>query len=145
MRLDPLFDVGWRYSMSWSIEPSPQADGRLYGQGEASFTGRLTGLARWSNYPRLRGHYAFPEAHGVVEVSGGGCVLFSVSGMSSLTDGSGIHVMRFQTEDATHGWLNDVLAVGEGSIDPARGLLAMRYYACVVDYLPSLAAATGTS
>jgi hypothetical protein len=38
------------------------------------------------------------------------------------------------------GWLNDVIAVGEGSIDPDRAVLAMRYYACVVDYLPGIAA-----
>jgi hypothetical protein len=46
--------------------------------------------------------------------------------------------MTFQTADAAHGWLNDVIAIGEGSIDPDRGLLAMRYYACVADYLPGI-------
>ncbi len=56
-------------------------------------------------------------------------MLFSVTGMSSLTDGSGVHVMMFQIDNAAHGWLNDVIAVGEGSIDPDRGVLAMRYYA----------------
>jgi hypothetical protein len=65
-------------------------------------------------------------------------VLFSLTGMSSLTNGSGVHVMMFETEHAAHGWLNDVIAIGEGSIDPDRGLLAMRYYACTVDYLPSI-------
>jgi hypothetical protein len=50
--------------------------------------------------------------------------------------------MMFQTDNAAHGWLNDVIAVGEGSIDPDRGVLAMRYYACVADYLPGIEAPT---
>ena len=32
--------------------------------------------------------------------------------------------MTFQTENAAHRWLNDVIAVGEGSIDPDRGMLS---------------------
>ena len=48
--------------------------------------------------------------------------------------------MTFQTESADLGWLNDVIAVGEGSIDPDRGLLVMRYYVCVADYLPVIEA-----
>jgi hypothetical protein len=74
----------------------------------------------------------------VEATDGRGFVLFSVTGMSSLTNGSGIHMMTFQTEDAAYGWLNDVIAIGEGSIDPDRAVLAMRYYACVVDYLPGI-------
>jgi hypothetical protein len=48
--------------------------------------------------------------------------------------------LTFQAADAAHGWLNDIIAIGEGSVDPGRGLLAMRYYACTADYLPGIEA-----
>jgi hypothetical protein len=52
-------------------------------------------------------------------------------------------VLTFQTAGAAHGWLNDSIAVGEGSTGPDRGLLAMRYYACTADYLPGIGARAG--
>jgi hypothetical protein len=41
--------------------------------------------------------------------------------------------MSFETAAPSHLWLNDVLAVGEGTIDVAHSRLAMRYYECLVE------------
>ena len=139
MLLERLCDATYGYSLMHSVEPSAAGDGLLYGQGNASFTGRVAGEAQWSDSPRLRGNYAFPNAHGVIIlIDGGGCVLFTVTGMSSLLDGRGVHVLMFQTDDPAHAWLNEVMAVGEGSIDITRGLLAMRYYQCLVNDPPAI-------
>jgi hypothetical protein len=101
-------------------------------------SGRLEGEASWSNFPKLRGDFAYPDARGFVTLAAGGLVFFSLSGLSSLRDGRGVHTMTFQTENADHLWLNDVIAVGEGSVDPVRRVVAMRYYECIVDHLPEL-------
>lgn len=138
VQLLPLCDVEWRYDLMEAIEPTSAGDGRVYGQGAGSVTGRLSGIATWSNFPKLRGQFAYPDARGFITVESGAIVFFTLTGLSSLRDGRGVHVLSFQTEDPAHQWLNEVLAIGEGSIDADRGLLAMRYYECVVDYLPGL-------
>jgi hypothetical protein len=138
VRLDLLTDVVWRYDLLDEVSPSAAGDGQVYGQGTAEFSGRLSGRARWSNFPRLRDGYAFPDGQGSLAVGDGAFVLFTVVGMSSLTDGQGVHVLMFRTEHEPHRWLNEVIAVGEGSIDADAGVLAMRYYSCHVDHLPAL-------
>jgi hypothetical protein len=141
VRLDLLTDVVWRYDLLHEVEAAEGADGQVFGQGTAEFTGRLAGTATWANFPRLREGYAFPNAHGSLVVAEDAFVLFTLTGMSSLSDGQGVHVLMFRTDHGPHRWLNEVIAVGEGSIDPAAGVLAMRYYSCHVDYLPTLPAA----
>ena len=138
MRLDPLFDAVWTYDDMQSLEPSRDREGLLFGQGTGILRGRLSGRATWANNPRLRGGFAYPDARGAIQAEPEGLVLFSLTGVSSLTDGRGIHVMRFTTDHEQLLWLNTTLAVGEGSIDPEAGVLHMRYYACAVDFLPDL-------
>ena len=136
MQLEHLCDVDWQYDTLHEVEPSPAGDGHLFGQGHGTLVGRLSGVAQWANFPRLHAGTANPDARGVIDVGEGGFVLFTLHGLSDLTDGSGIHVMKFMTHTESHQWLNDVIAVGEGSIDVARSALSMRYYECRVDYRP---------
>ena len=138
MRLEHLADVTWRYELLHGVEPADGSDGQVFGQGTAEFTGRLAGTATWANFPRLRDGYAFPDAHGSVVVDEDAFVLFTLTGMSALGDGSGVHVMTFRTEHEPHRWLNRVIAVGEGSVDAENARLAMRYYECLVDVRPDL-------
>ena len=63
-------------------------------------------------------------------------VLFALTGLSNLTDGAGVHVMTFMTEHEPYAWLNEVITVGEGSIDQAAGALPLRYYSCHVEHRP---------
>ena len=85
MRLNHLCDANWAYDLVQRVDPSPGRDGRIYGQGTGTLTGRLSGTATWSNFPRIREGYASPTARGVIEVDGG-IVQFALTGLSGTVD-----------------------------------------------------------
>lgn len=146
MHLEHLCDCDFRYSLLDEVAQSAGGDGQLFGQGTATLTGRLAGTAQWTNYPRISFGYAHPDARGRIELGDGGIVLFELHGLSNLADGSGIHVLTFKTAHEPYLWLNEVLALGEGSIDVAQQALLMRYYQCIVTHRPGIPSAppTGT-
>ncbi len=140
MQLEHLCDMSAVYDLIHEVEPSAAGDGRFYGQGTSTFVGRLAGSAEWSNFPRVRDGHALPDARGVIHLPEGGEVLFTLTGLSSLTDGRALHVLMFQTSAPSHLWLNSVLALGEGTIDVEHSRLDVRYYECraevpVADFL----------
>lgn len=105
----------------------------MFGTGDASFRGeRIAGTATWANFPRLLADGSTrPEAAGAVTTDDGATVLFRIAGNGYPRGGHAVHVMTFEVDDDRYAWLNDVVAVGEGSVDPDRGVLKMRYYECV--------------
>ena len=138
MRLDHLCDISWQYDLLQEVEQSDDGDGQIYGQGTGTVTGRLSGTADWSNFPRIRSGFARPDARGVIHTDSGE-VLFALTGLSSLVDGKGVHVLTFTTAAPRYRWLNKLIAIGEGTVDREHACLAMRYYECVVELpLPAL-------
>ena len=78
MKLDHLCDVDWTYDQLTEVEGSDERDGRVYGQGHATLSGRLSGTAQCSTFPRIRADFAWPNASGVIHMSNGGDVLFEL-------------------------------------------------------------------
>lgn len=80
------------------------------------------------------------ECPGAIGVGLGALVLFTLTGLSNLTDGTCVQVMTFMTQHKLYLWLTEVIAVGVGSIDETAGALTMRYYYCHVGHRPDLTA-----
>ncbi len=119
------------------LAPYGGAEGAGYGDGSGRVSGeRVSGSVRWSNHPRRREDgVLLPDAHGVIETDDGARILFHLGGYSTPIEGSAsrrgiVSPATFATDDERYGWLNDVLAVGEGVIDFETLRIQLRYYRC---------------
>lgn len=131
VELRHLVDVEFRYE-TMALARSAEQGGRMFGAGQATFSGeRLAGSAQWANFPRLLPDGSTrPEATGAITTDDEATVLFRLGGNGYPVGGRALHVLTFEVDDDRYTWLNDIVAVGEGSVDP-RGLLRMRYHECL--------------
>lgn len=139
MRLELLFDIELDYEGGFVVmAPYGEREGSGYGDGSGRVFGdRLNGSVRWSNHPHRREDGVLvPDAHGVIATDDGARILFHLGGYSHPSDESPnlrkiVSPATFATDDDRYRWLNDVIAVGEGTIDFETLRLRLRYYACV--------------
>jgi hypothetical protein len=139
MRLEPIFDMELDYTEGFFIiAPYGGAEGAGYGSGRGRVSGeRVAGAVRWSNHPRRREDgVLMPDAHGVIETDDGARIVFHLGGYSTALEGSStrrgiVSPATFATEDPRYQWLNDVIAIGEGTIDFETLRLQMSYFAAV--------------
>lgn len=127
MRLEHLCDFeGVFGSAPAMVQPAGGQEGLGFAQGEGSFSGaRLSGSARWSNFPRRRGDGAMqPDMRGVITTADGATVLFTFSGLTVWERaaagpvGNQLFHVTFMADDARYSWLNNAVCVMEGKLDP---------------------------
>jgi hypothetical protein len=144
MRLEFLFEIELDYDGGFVvIAPYGGHEGSGYGDGKGHVSGdRVTGSVRWSNHPHRREDGVLvPNAHGLIETGDGARILFHLGGYSHVIEGSPklrgiVSPATFETDDDRYRWLNDVIAVGEGTIDFETLRLSLRYYACIGETQP---------
>jgi len=124
MRLRHLCDVNLHYEGHFHlVRPYGNESGIGWGRGGGTVSGeQVRGEYTWSNHPRRRGDgMMLPAVRGVVTTSDGAELMLEMSGRTSFgPDGVGHQLMfaLFESEHPTYAWLNDVVCLAEGRIDP---------------------------
>lgn len=129
MKLEALCTMDLQYSGDFHLaRPYGNESGSGWGIGTGTVTGaRLSGQAQWSNQPRRRGDgVMLPNARGVISTGDEAEVLFDLTGRTVFLDVDGTTVGRqllmtlFESEAPDYAWLNDVVCMTEGVVDPQR-------------------------
>ena len=142
MQLEHLCDGEYRYDPPPTvITPYGGHEAVAFGGGHGQLTGeRLGGATRWSNFPRRREDGTFlPRVTGVIDTDDGATVLYETTGVSlPPPEGSTRRLVtstvRFYADADAYRWLNAVVAVEEGVIDAATGVLHTRIWVCQPDH-----------
>ena len=128
MRFTHLCDLELHYEGDFHlVQPYGDESGTGWGRGGGSVVGdRLQGAYEWSNHPRRRGDgMMLPHVRGVVTTADGAELILELSGRTRFSpDGTGLQMLfaLFETEHPTYSWLNEVVCLAEGRINP--GMLA---------------------
>jgi uncharacterized protein DUF3237 len=141
MRLEPLFHMDLDYEDGFFVlAPYGGTEGAGYGSGKGRVSGdRVSGAVRWVNHPRRREDGVLvPDAHGVIETEDEARIVFHLGGYSTPIEGSPsvrliVSPASFATDDDRYRWLNDLVAIGEGTIDFQTLRISMRYFAVVAE------------
>ena len=142
MRIEELAELTLRYDGDDPVivRPYGENERQAFGSGTGLATGRLTGEVRWSNFPRRREDGVFlPDIRGVIATDDGP-VLFELHGISLPPDERErrhlLGTVRFCTGVDAHRWLNDAVAVHEGSLDVDTGAIRLPVFVCRPDREP---------
>jgi hypothetical protein len=137
MELEPLCQMRLRYEGGVEmIRPYGGEEGTAYGTGDGRVEGeRLSGDVRWVNHPHRRSDGAMmPDCHGTITTDDGALLMFSMTGRTIWFDdgGSGAQVLplTMETEDGRFRWLNDLVCLVEGVIDPEKLEMQASVYIC---------------
>jgi hypothetical protein len=127
MRLEHLCDIDLRFAGEpVMVRAYGAQEGVAYADGAGRVTGeRLNGVARLVNFARLRSDgVMLPDIRGILTTPEGVSVLFTIEGLTlwvETPDGRvGNQLMRisFVAGDERYRWLNHVVCVMEGKMDP---------------------------
>lgn len=140
MRLEPLCTLDLRYRGGFHlVRPYGNESGLGWGTGDGTVIGDLvSGTATWSNQPSRRGDGAMlPQVRGVITTADGAVVLFDLTGRTIFVERDGQEVGRqivtvmFESEAEPHRWLNDVVCIGDGAMDPVQASAHISVFRCI--------------
>ncbi len=148
MRLEHIFDMQIQATSANEVAPFGGREGYLAAAGEGTVEGaEIKGtVSRFSFFERNREDGSCVHTlDGVIETEDGATILLDVSGVLH-PDQAGPGVwgvvsgVKFIAQDERYGWLNGVLGVGEGTLEPSTGQGRFHFYAAVNDLVRQEAA-----
>ena len=146
MRLEHLCDVDMKYvGETVDMNPYGRAEGEWFGQLEGVLRGpKLNGQLHWANHARQREDGVWcPDAHGYVTTKDGAKIFMTMRGYNVRRAeppalGSIVATCTFGTSDERYRWLNEVIAVAEGTRDAQANETRLRVFACINEMTPGI-------